>query len=168
MRQLTISASACLNSPEKLILPMLSLKAFLILAILAGGIAAGSAVYSIWNDENFAAELRVLSATADGNDIIMDVQLTMENKMDSALVLKTLKVTILNEDKTVVLVSEVLAPPQIYIGAHSTVVKIVQVRLSNIDALGTTVFGIIDVQWTSGSDSFSLHRELPLDITAVL
>ncbi len=147
---------------------MLSLKAFLLLALLTGAIAAGAAVYSIWDDENFAAELRILSASEDGDDILMDVQLVMTNKMDSALLLSSLKVKILNEDKTIIFVSETLAPPSIYIAAHSTVTKIVQVRLMNIDALGTVVIGIVDVEWRSGNDTLSLHREMPIDITSVI
>ena len=147
---------------------MLSLKAFLILSLLIGAIAAGTAVYNVWDDENFSADLRILSAVADGEDILMDVELRLTNKMDLSFAVRTLRVTIMNEDKTISFITEAFAPPLIHIQPHSTVVKTFQVRLTNINSLGTVVVGIVDVVWTSGSDTFSLHREMPIDITKVL
>ena len=147
---------------------MLSIKAFLILSLLIGAIAAGSAVWQVYNDENFSADLRILSAVEDGEDILMEVELRLTNKMDLSLVIRTLRVTVMNEEKTIAFIAETYAPPLIHLLPHTTVVKNVQVRLTNINSLGTVVIGIVDVTWTAGSDSFGLHREMPIDFTKVL
>ncbi len=147
---------------------MLSIKAFLILSLLIGAIAAGSAVWEIYNDENFSADLRILSAVEDGEAILMDVELRLTNKMDLNVVIKTLRVTVMNEERTISFIAEQFAPPLIHILPHATVVKNFQVKLTNINSLGTVVVGIVDVTWTAGTDSFGLHREMLIDFTKVL
>lgn len=143
---------------------MVALKALLVLFIISGAIAAG-AVYSIYQDDYFKIDMRLVGASLDGDDVLVDVQLMMENQGDVDILLQRVSVMVMSLDKTTVFVREVLVPPQVLIPAHGSANLLVQgVRITNIATLETSVMVIVDASWMSGADNFEIHVERPLDV----
>ena len=159
-----ISANEALYSQPSVDLVMVAVKALLVLLILSGAVAAG-VVYTVYQDTYFTIEMKLTDARLDGDDILVSVQLTMENRGDVNIVLQRVLVTVMSPDKTIAFVTETLIPPQVIVPAHGSATLIVQdIRIRNVESLGTSVLVMIDAEWTAGADEFSIHVERPFDV----
>jgi hypothetical protein len=143
---------------------MVAFKALIVLLILSGAVAAG-VVYTIYQDDYFKIEMKLLDARLDGEDILVDVQLMMENRGDVDIRLQSVKVTVMSPDKTIVFVQQTLVPPSVLIPAKGSANLLVEdIRIKNVEALGTSLIVIVDAIWMSGTDNFNIHIERPFDV----
>jgi hypothetical protein len=71
----------------------------------------------------------------------------------------------MSPDRSIVFVQETLIPPQVLIPAHGSVNLLVQdVRIKNVEALGTSLIIIVDASWASGADNFDIHIERSFNV----
>ncbi len=145
---------------------MIPIKVILVLAILSTAIAAGMAVYTVYEDENFSIVVELLSARQDGNDILVDIEIRFENRLDVSVILERVHVTVLDSDRTKIHVDETIIPPAVLIEPHSTTARIFQnLRLTNIDSLEGSVMVKISAKWSDGSGGeYRITREQSFDI----
>lgn len=147
---------------------MPAIKAFLVLTILTGVIAAGI-VYNIYSQDGFRIDMKILDARLDGDDIIASVELRFVNDFDDNVRVTSAKIQVMNPDKTVIFVSEYIAPPAILVLAKGTTTYVVNdVRITNVNSLGSSVIVIVDASWQVGPDVFSVHREVPVSLSSYL
>jgi hypothetical protein len=143
---------------------MLPLKGILVFIILSGAVAAG-VVYNVYEDDYFKIDIKIIAIREEGSDIFVDVELLMENRGDSDVLLQRVQVLVMSPDRSIVFVQETLIPPQVLIPAKASVNLIVKdVRILNLEALGSSLHIVVDVEWMSGSDNFDIHIERPFDL----
>jgi hypothetical protein len=143
------------------------LKAFIVVALI--GLFLGSWIV-VMNTAEFKVEIRIANATViDADTIGFDVDVRFTNKQPVDVVINKLVVQVYASDKTTLLFSNINAPIQnVFVGSQQSTIRSVSGQIDNIDVLGTTVFVVVDIDWSQGDGTFTAHHEKLYDVSQFL
>jgi hypothetical protein len=132
-----------------------SVKAVLLAALILAITAAGVVVFS---QNDFEVSVRVVKAEARGADVDFVAEVTFRNNGAEAVDISYIRVDVFQEDRvTPVLRQIVISGVHVPAGASRTVT--VPGTILNVDAIGMTVYVVLEVAYTQGGNTVQFRHE---------
>lgn len=131
----------------------------LALIIIIGGLATAGTVYHLYAGYGWSLEMQFMDVERDGDDLIVTVKFTIRNDNPGYALVRSVSISVMNPDRTILFVSEQLAPPAFSVAGSGVTEKIFDIRIQNIASLGTEVYVIVDAVFTVDGQTYTIHEE---------